>query len=112
MTKSRAPGHRPKPSTRFRSMLRAALSGMIMCVSVAPLLADQPTITVEDAIAMVRVRQFDSNGGAQVATFSPDGSKFATVLWHGDLKRNVNVCSIVVFDAKAILEHPGALPPP
>src|SRR5215471_4746025 len=73
----------------------AALISIVMAVSVTPLFGE-PSVTVADAISMVRVQQYLG----PVATFSPDGSKFATVVWHGDLARNVNVYSLLVFDAR------------
>ncbi|MPY89811.1 MAG: hypothetical protein GEU99_18050 [Luteitalea sp.] len=67
----------------------------------------RPTATVADAIAMVRVQSDVSTTGS-VAVFSPDGSKFAAVVWRGDLSRNVNVYSLLVFDTEHALRNPRA----
>jgi|GEM_PF-1176680 len=68
-------------------------------------------ITIQDAINMVRI---ESNYGYddKFLVFSPDGSKFATVVWHGDLERNVNVYSLLVFDTEEALANPRQRPRP
>jgi dipeptidyl aminopeptidase/acylaminoacyl peptidase len=55
------------------------------------------TPTVKDAIAMSRIHHLVTSAGT-VGAFSPDGKRFATVVWRGDLTRNVNVFSLLVFD--------------
>lgn len=73
-------------------------------------LAGEP-ISVEDAIRMVRIQdRYGMDDGFVV--FSPDGSKFATVVWHGDLERDVNVFSLLVFDVEEALSSPRATPSP
>ena len=59
----------------------------------APNASPKPTVSIRDAIGMVRIPQYVG----PVATFSPDGSRFAAVSWHGDLERNVNVYDLLVF---------------
>lgn len=70
-----------------------------------------PVATIEDAIRMVRIEdRYGTNG--RFAAFSPDGSKFATVVWYGDLERNVNVYDLLVFDVARALAEPRRTPPP
>lgn len=57
--------------------------------------AMQPA-TIEDAIGMVRIQGSVSADGS-VGSFSPDGERFATVTWRGDLTRNINVYSLLVM---------------
>ncbi|MGI8737863.1 MAG: hypothetical protein DLM53_00315 [Candidatus Eremiobacter antarcticus] len=45
---------------------------------------------------MVRIQRTYANG-EQLAAVSPDGQRFASVTWYGDLKRNVDVFSLVLF---------------
>jgi hypothetical protein len=40
--------------------------------------------------------------GGEMAAFSPDGSRFATVVWKGDLRRNVNVHSLLIHEDHAM----------
>lgn len=66
--------------------------------------------TVEDAIGMVRIQYAAARDGA-VAAFSPDGTKIAAVTWRGDLARNTNVYSLIVFDAPTPGASAAAQPP-
>jgi dienelactone hydrolase len=54
----------------------------------------QPTVSIRDAISMVRI----PSSRSPVATFSPDGSRFASVVWRGDLGRRTNVYDLLLFD--------------
>jgi hypothetical protein len=38
-----------------------------------------------------------------VGAFSPDGSKFAAILWRGNHSRNINVSSLVLFEMGAAM---------
>jgi dipeptidyl aminopeptidase/acylaminoacyl peptidase len=68
-------------------------------------------LTVEDAIRMVRIE--DRYGtDDRFAVFSPDGSKLATVVWRGDLERDVNLYSLLVFDVQEALANPRTTPDP
>jgi dienelactone hydrolase len=77
-------------------MLRL-LAGMGLAVLCNYALCDskQP-VTIQDAISMVRI-DGANNANGSVGAFSPDGSKFATVVWHGDLQRNTNVYRLLLF---------------
>src|SRR5687768_6703971 len=69
------------------------------------------TIDVTDAISMVRIQDHFGMDDRFVA-FSPDGSKFATVVWRGDLERDVNIFSLLVFDVAESLRRPRSNPSP
>ncbi len=59
--------------------------------------SDKTVVTISDCIEMTRI-MVSSSSDHRVVTFSPDGSKFATVVYRGDLKRNINLYSLLVFD--------------
>lgn len=83
---------------------------LLTSVSEAMQARELPVATVEDAIAMVRIHHFNNatlDGAA--AAISPDGRRAAAVIWQGDLKRNVNVYSLIVFDLEATAS--GKAPP-
>jgi dipeptidyl aminopeptidase/acylaminoacyl peptidase len=62
-------------------------------------LGQAPSVpTVEDAVRMVRIQSSDAAMDGSVGAFSPDGSKFAAILWRGDPARNVNVYSLMLFE--------------
>jgi len=68
--------------------------------------ADSPaTATVEHAISMERIYENAASDSSVVAV-SPDGKRYATVTWHGDLARNTNVYSLRVGE----LDRPGTPP--
>jgi len=99
---------------RFARAARFASCGLLVAAGVAGLVAgaaaaELPTASIEDAIAMTRIQQRASLDGA-VAAFSPDGSRFAAVVWRGDLARNVNVYTLLVFETKDVTQ--GASRPP
>lgn len=85
-------------------------SGQVPMAPTSGTLAGTP-ISVADAIEMVRIEDFFGRNDRFVA-FSPDGSKFATVVSYGDLERNVNVFSLLVFDVAEMLDGPRARPAP
>ena len=62
-----------------------------------------PVPTVEDAVRMVRIQSSSAAIDGSVGAFSPDGAKFAAILWRGDPSRNVNVYSLVLFDMGAAM---------
>jgi dipeptidyl aminopeptidase/acylaminoacyl peptidase len=68
-------------------------------------------ISVADAIEMVRIEDYYGYNTEFVA-FSPDGSKFATVIWRGDLEDDVNMFSLIVFDVEEALANPRQIPVP
>lgn len=68
-------------------------------------------ITVEDAIRMVRIQDRYGTDRRFIA-FSPDGSRFAVVVWRGDLERNMNLYSLLVFDVEDALARPRTNPAP
>lgn len=64
---------------------------------------------IDAAIGMTRFPwRIGVHGG--VAVLSPDGSKLATVVWRGDLERNVNVYSLLVVEIDGA--RPGVRPAP
>jgi len=50
--------------------------------------------------------------GRGAAAISPDGSRLATLVWRGDLKRNVNVYSLLVVEVDEARAHPRKAPAP
>ena len=52
---------------------------------------------------MVRIQASNASMDGSVGAFSPDGAKFAAILWRGDLSRNVNVYSLVLFEMGAAM---------
>jgi dipeptidyl aminopeptidase/acylaminoacyl peptidase len=58
---------------------------------------------VEDAVRMVRIQSSNAAIDGSVGAFSPDGSKFAAILWRGDPARNFNVYSLVLFEMGAAM---------
>lgn len=59
--------------------------------------AEYPLATVEDAVRMVRIQQGVEVRLGDSVVFSPDRLTFAAVLWHGDIQRDTNVHTLVVF---------------
>src|ERR1700722_19140775 len=77
--------------------------GTLVCLAfimMFPLIASgQRPVTVEDTVSMVRIQGASGlDPGSGVAAFSPNGRSFVSVVWHGDLKRDVNVYNILRFD--------------
>src|SRR5687767_6385100 len=66
------------------------------------------TVTIADCVEATQVL-LTSNASQPVVVFSPDGSLFATVVYRGDLSRNRNVYSLLVFQAS---QGERATPPP
>jgi dipeptidyl aminopeptidase/acylaminoacyl peptidase len=68
-------------------------------------------VTVADSIEMTRLADQSYTDGAPssgiVAKFSPDGKHFVIVLKRGDLERNINEYSLVLFETAKVFESPG-----
>jgi dipeptidyl aminopeptidase/acylaminoacyl peptidase len=86
---------------------------LIACLSAAQL-SNQGTppgrspVTIRDCIEMTRIQQTYSEDD-RTATFSPDGKLFATLIWRGDIAKNVNRYTVLVFDADNLSAKPRAL---
>jgi dipeptidyl aminopeptidase/acylaminoacyl peptidase len=86
--------------TRFQGIGLFLLLGACL-----PLRAESPrNPTLEDAIKMTRIQEGVSLGGP-VAAVSPDRKHFAVVVWHGDLRRNLNVYSLLLFESVDKSDH-------
>lgn len=62
-------------------------------------------ITVEDCIRMTRLQR-PYRDAARAAVFSPDGTRFASVVSRGNLATNVNDYRLLLFDAVELAEPP------
>lgn len=51
---------------------------------------------------MIRIKYTLAASDGSLAAISPDGNQAAAITWQGDLKRNVNTYSLIVFDLKAV----------
>ncbi len=74
-------------------------------------LANKPhlMISITDVIEMSRILQTYSSED-RVAVFSPDGTKFAAVVWRGEIPRNKNIYSLLVFDAtRKVRQNPDPI---
>ncbi len=80
--------------------LAATIALAALCPTASATGGQSPS--VEDAIAMTRVQQRVAVDGSVVA-FSPDGAKLAAVVWRGDLARNVNVYSLLLFETRDLM---------
>jgi dipeptidyl aminopeptidase/acylaminoacyl peptidase len=83
-------------------VLRDLASQTLAVVSLLSLafvgLAGEPTpIRIEDAVTMTRIK-YPIALDQTTANFSPDGSRFAAVVWRGDPARNVNVFTLLLFE--------------
>ena len=59
--------------------------------------------TIRDSIALTKVLEFETaDGDNAAALFSPDRSNFVILTRRGDLERNVNVETLMLFDAREI----------
>jgi hypothetical protein len=59
--------------------------------------------TVRDSIALTKMLDFETpDGDKAAALFSPDRSYFVILTRRGDLERNVNIESLMLFDARDI----------
>lgn len=66
---------------------------------------------IESAIGMTRFpRGVTRDGGA--AAISPDGSKVATVVWCGDLERNINIYTLLIIDVEEVRNNRRSKPIP
>jgi len=74
--------------------------------------------TVADAIEMTILSGDEATPQGQtpidprdVSVFSPDGSKFIVVTKKGNLERNTNDSSLLLWDTQQVLQHKGGLVP-
>jgi dipeptidyl aminopeptidase/acylaminoacyl peptidase len=66
-------------------------------------LAEVRPVTVTDVIEMMKVAdRAQSDLGGNIAQFSPDGKKFVVVLRKGNLERNTNDYSLLLWDARRL----------
>jgi dipeptidyl aminopeptidase/acylaminoacyl peptidase len=67
--------------------------------SPTPVVSQPKPVSVEDAIEMRRIQRIPAQY-EEIAHFSPDGTRFVSVVWKGDLERNVNLYSLMLFDLR------------
>jgi dipeptidyl aminopeptidase/acylaminoacyl peptidase len=83
------------------SLVPAVLS---LGLAAAQCRSDQRRVTVADTIEMTEVAPSDETDAPGL--FSPDGSRFAVVLTKGDLKKNSNVYTLLIFSTRtAFVAH-------
>ena len=101
-------------SLRTNQMSRIAVMLLLQLLLAHPVVSEAEThkrpVTVEDSIAMTRLADtyyfFGGSSSGRVARFSPDGSKFVTVLSRGNLKQNTNEYSILLFRTAEAFQSP------
>jgi hypothetical protein len=74
--------------------------------------AGQRPVRVADTIAMTEIAFPGPESGAHPdvpGLFSPDGSRFAVVLHRGDLNRNTNVYTLLVYSTRKAFQSPRPL---
>lgn len=54
---------------------------------------------------MTRIHAFGVTPDNKVAAISPDGKKAAIVIWRGDIERNTNVFSLLIYDMRKLREQ-------
>lgn len=74
-----------------------AIAGLWL--SAARVATQRKPVAVEDAIEMRRIQGIPSQN-EEIGQFSPDGTRFVSVVWRGDLARNVNLYSMLLFDLR------------
>jgi dipeptidyl aminopeptidase/acylaminoacyl peptidase len=100
----------------FLKMTAGAALGLAMLVSTQNRQADsvmgssakQP-FTVVDAIRMTKISGTANaaiNPKSDFATFSPDGKRFAIVLRRGNIERNTNDYSLLLFRTPSVFHNP------
>src|SRR3984957_17274126 len=84
--------------------VRKVALGVLLLAS-APLSATKgkaPSVSIADCIGMTILVDpgyfLGSPSSGRTATFSPDGKRFTVVLRKGDIKRNLNVYSLLLFE--------------
>jgi dipeptidyl aminopeptidase/acylaminoacyl peptidase len=77
-----------------RSLATAALLGAAAPLCWAP---QYVPAAIEDAIDMTRIQPSVAPDGS-IGAFSPDGTRFAAVVWTGDLKLDANVYTLLLFE--------------
>lgn len=88
---------------------------MVLCVSIICVAESQRTdapkvpFTVRDSIEMMRILAFSPvpavNPPSGTALFSPDRSQFVLHTRRGDLVRNVNIESLLLFTSGEVLRY-------
>lgn len=61
--------------------------------------------TIRHAVEMTRIHAFGVTPDNKVAAISPDGKKAAIVIWRGDIERNTNVFSLLIYDMSKLREQ-------
>lgn len=90
-------------------LCRPGLAVAVVAVFLLPGQAAEKTpVTIEDCIRMVRI-QNRFNPHDRSVTFSVGGTRFASVIWSGDVQRNTNHHSLVVFEARHLSRPPQTL---
>jgi dipeptidyl aminopeptidase/acylaminoacyl peptidase len=94
----------------LRHTLQAAMTVMAFAgvQSVMAQSAGKRTVTVADMIRMTTIQGDDpwDEGVVRPAVYSADSSRFAFVIERGDLEKNTNISSIVVFAVKDVFSNP------
>jgi len=70
--------------------------------------AQQRAVTIEDCIRLVHVEQTRDPDDPSVV-FSRDGKQFVSLIWQGDLEKNLNHYSLLLFDAEHLDQKPTEL---
>lgn len=103
--------HRRWPATLF--VLAALLgAGPMIRIATGQCRAGQRPVRVADMIAMTEIAFPGPESGAHPdvpGLFSPDGSRFAVVLHRGDLNRNTNVYTLLVYSTRKAFQSPRPL---
>jgi hypothetical protein len=60
--------------------------------------AHLPPVSVADAVRMTRIQGGSEGGSNPVATFSPDGERFVSVVWKGSLRKDLLTYRILRFE--------------
>lgn len=93
----------------MRPATRLAATAIVVSVVILPgKSAEKTPVTIEDCIRMVRIQNVYQPNEPTV-TFSPDGTRFAVVVWRGDLERNTNHYSLLVFDSQHLERPPQSV---
>lgn len=82
----------------IRSIWCAALAALYL-LSLSDTASAQAPVTVKDAVEMQRIPH-PARLDDEIAHFSPDGARFVSVVWRGDLARDVNIYSLLLFDLR------------
>lgn len=94
-----------------RSAVRLLLVMLLMALSGRARTASKRPITVSDIVGMTRIAgspYFAYQPTSGFAVFSPDGTKFVLVLFRGNVARNTNDYSLLLFQTKSVFEGGSA----